>query len=112
MKRPAVRLPGLAQPERESGGQPRAENWDGALVACDGVYRPSDRRAGQSARPGISGWNDSRVNEVIRPGRSVVNGLTPSVTVDRRARLLALGALIAAALMLSLSAFSTSVWGA
>jgi pimeloyl-ACP methyl ester carboxylesterase len=37
-----------------------------------------------------------------------VNGLTPSVTVDRRARLLALGALIAAALMLPLVFFSTS----
>jgi pimeloyl-ACP methyl ester carboxylesterase len=37
-----------------------------------------------------------------------MNGLTQSVTVDRRARLLAFGALIAAALMLSLSAFSTS----
>jgi len=36
-----------------------------------------------------------------------MNGLTQSVTVDRRARLLAFGALIAAALMLSLSAFST-----
>jgi pimeloyl-ACP methyl ester carboxylesterase len=38
-----------------------------------------------------------------------MNGLTQSVTVDRRARLLRFGALIAAALMLSLSAFSTSV---
>src|SRR3954454_1263886 len=37
-----------------------------------------------------------------------MNGLTQTVTVDRRARLLAFGALIAAALMLSLSAFSTS----
>ena len=37
-----------------------------------------------------------------------MNGLTQSVTVDRRARLLAFGALIAAALMFSLSAFSTS----
>jgi pimeloyl-ACP methyl ester carboxylesterase len=37
-----------------------------------------------------------------------MNGLTQSVTVDRRARLLAFGALIAAALMLSLSAFSIS----
>jgi pimeloyl-ACP methyl ester carboxylesterase len=37
-----------------------------------------------------------------------MNGLTQSVAVDRRARLLAFGALIAAALMLSLSAFSTS----
>jgi pimeloyl-ACP methyl ester carboxylesterase len=37
-----------------------------------------------------------------------MNGLTPSVTVDRRARLLRLGALIAAALMLSLVFFSTS----
>ena len=37
-----------------------------------------------------------------------MNGLTKSVTVDRRARLLRFGALIAAALMLSLSAFSTS----
>src|SRR3954465_14257322 len=36
-----------------------------------------------------------------------MNGPTQSVTVDRRARLLAFGALIAAALMLSLSAFST-----
>ena len=39
---------------------------------------------------------------------SEMNGLTQSVTVDRRARLLRFGALIAAALMLSLSAFSTS----
>ena len=38
-----------------------------------------------------------------------MNGLTQSVTMDRRARLLRFGALIAAALMLSLSAFSTSV---
>ncbi|HEV7564435.1 MAG TPA: alpha/beta hydrolase [Microbacteriaceae bacterium] len=37
-----------------------------------------------------------------------MNGLTQSVTVDRKARLLAFGALIAAALMLSLPAFSTS----
>jgi pimeloyl-ACP methyl ester carboxylesterase len=37
-----------------------------------------------------------------------MNGLTQSVTVDRRARLLRLGALIAAVLMLSLSAFPTS----
>ena len=37
-----------------------------------------------------------------------MNGLTHSVTVDRRARLLRFGALIAAALMLLLSAFSTS----
>jgi pimeloyl-ACP methyl ester carboxylesterase len=37
-----------------------------------------------------------------------MNGLTQSVTVDRRARLLRFGALIAAALMLSLAAFSTS----
>jgi pimeloyl-ACP methyl ester carboxylesterase len=37
-----------------------------------------------------------------------MNGLTQSVIVDRGARLLAFGALIAAALMLSLSAFSTS----
>jgi pimeloyl-ACP methyl ester carboxylesterase len=37
-----------------------------------------------------------------------VNGLTQSVTVDRRARLLRFGALIAAALMLSLAAFSAS----
>jgi pimeloyl-ACP methyl ester carboxylesterase len=37
-----------------------------------------------------------------------MNGLTPSVAVDRRARLLRLGALIAAALMLSLVVFSTS----
>jgi len=37
-----------------------------------------------------------------------MNGLTQSVTVDRRARLLAFGALIVAALMLSLSTFSTS----
>ena len=36
-----------------------------------------------------------------------MTGLTPSVTVDRRARLLQFGALIAAALVLSLSAFST-----
>jgi pimeloyl-ACP methyl ester carboxylesterase len=36
-----------------------------------------------------------------------MNGLTRSVIVDRRARLLAFGALIAAALMLLLSAFST-----
>ena len=41
-----------------------------------------------------------------------MNGLTQSVTVDRSARLLRFVALIAAALMLSLSAFSTSVWGA
>ena len=37
-----------------------------------------------------------------------MNGLTQSVTVDRSARLLRFGALIAAALMLSLAAFSTS----
>jgi pimeloyl-ACP methyl ester carboxylesterase len=37
-----------------------------------------------------------------------MNGLTQSVTVDRRARLLRFGALIAAALMLSLASFSTS----
>jgi pimeloyl-ACP methyl ester carboxylesterase len=37
-----------------------------------------------------------------------MNGLTQSITVDRRARLLAFGTLIAAALMLSLSAFSIS----
>jgi pimeloyl-ACP methyl ester carboxylesterase len=37
-----------------------------------------------------------------------MNGLTPSVTVDRRARLLAFGALIAAALMLPLVLLSTS----
>jgi pimeloyl-ACP methyl ester carboxylesterase len=37
-----------------------------------------------------------------------MNGLTQSVTVDRRARLLRFGALIAAALMLSLSSFSIS----
>jgi pimeloyl-ACP methyl ester carboxylesterase len=37
-----------------------------------------------------------------------MNGLTQSVTVDRRARLLAFGTLIAAALMVSLSAFSIS----
>jgi pimeloyl-ACP methyl ester carboxylesterase len=37
-----------------------------------------------------------------------MNGLTQSVTVDRRARLLRLGALISAALMLSLVFFSTS----
>ena len=37
-----------------------------------------------------------------------MNGLTQGVTVDRRARLLAFAALIAAALMLSLSAFSIS----
>jgi pimeloyl-ACP methyl ester carboxylesterase len=37
-----------------------------------------------------------------------MNGLTQSGSVDRRGRLLVLGALIAAALMLSLSAFSTS----
>jgi pimeloyl-ACP methyl ester carboxylesterase len=37
-----------------------------------------------------------------------MSGLTQRVTVDRRARLLGFGALIAAALMLSLSAFSTS----
>jgi pimeloyl-ACP methyl ester carboxylesterase len=36
-----------------------------------------------------------------------MNGLTHSVTVDRRVRLLQFGALIAAVLMLSLSAFST-----
>jgi pimeloyl-ACP methyl ester carboxylesterase len=37
-----------------------------------------------------------------------MNGLTQSVTADRRARLLAFGALITAALMLSFAAFSTS----
>src|SRR5256885_4030908 len=37
-----------------------------------------------------------------------MNVLTQSATVDRRARLLRCGALIAAAVMLSLSAFSTS----
>jgi len=37
-----------------------------------------------------------------------MNGLTQSVSVHRRACLLAFGALIAAALMLSLAAFSTS----
>ena len=37
-----------------------------------------------------------------------MDGLTQSVTVDRRARLLRFGALVAAAVMLSLSAFSTS----
>jgi pimeloyl-ACP methyl ester carboxylesterase len=37
-----------------------------------------------------------------------MNSLTQSVVVDRRARLLAFGALIAAAFLLSLSAFSTS----
>jgi pimeloyl-ACP methyl ester carboxylesterase len=37
-----------------------------------------------------------------------MNGLTQSVTVDRRARLFRFGALIAAALLLLLSAFSTS----
>jgi pimeloyl-ACP methyl ester carboxylesterase len=37
-----------------------------------------------------------------------MNGLTQSVTVDRRARALRFSALIAAALMLSLSSFSTS----
>jgi pimeloyl-ACP methyl ester carboxylesterase len=37
-----------------------------------------------------------------------MNGLTQSITVDRRARLLAFGALIAAALMLPLVFFSTS----
>jgi pimeloyl-ACP methyl ester carboxylesterase len=37
-----------------------------------------------------------------------MNGLTQSVTVERRARLLRFGALIAAASMLSLSTFSTS----
>ena len=36
-----------------------------------------------------------------------MNGLTQSVTVDRKARLLRFGALIAAALMLSLTSFST-----
>ncbi|MDX6342630.1 MAG: hypothetical protein QOH87_2768 [Trebonia sp.] len=36
-----------------------------------------------------------------------MNGLTQNVTVDRKARLLAFGALIAVALMLSLPAFST-----
>ncbi len=36
-----------------------------------------------------------------------MNGLTQSVTMDRRARLRRLGALIAAALMLSLVLFST-----
>src|SRR5580765_6602549 len=38
-----------------------------------------------------------------------MNGLTQSVTMDRRVRLLRFGALIAAALMLSLATFSTSV---
>jgi pimeloyl-ACP methyl ester carboxylesterase len=37
-----------------------------------------------------------------------MNGLTQSVVMDRRARLIRFGALIAAALMLSLSAFSAS----
>ena len=37
-----------------------------------------------------------------------MNGLTQSVTMDRKARLRRLGALIAAALMLSLVFFSTS----
>jgi pimeloyl-ACP methyl ester carboxylesterase len=37
-----------------------------------------------------------------------MNGLTQTVTVDRRGRLLAVGTLIAAALMLLLSAFSAS----
>src|SRR3954452_1832874 len=37
-----------------------------------------------------------------------MNDLTQSASVDRRTRLLAIGALIAAALMLSLSAFSSS----
>ena len=41
-----------------------------------------------------------------------MNGLTQSVTVDRGARLVRFGALIAAALMLSLSAFSTSAGAA
>jgi pimeloyl-ACP methyl ester carboxylesterase len=41
-----------------------------------------------------------------------MNGLTQTVTVDRRARLLRVGALIAAALMLSLAAFSTSAGAA
>jgi pimeloyl-ACP methyl ester carboxylesterase len=41
-----------------------------------------------------------------------MNGLTHSVTVDRRVRLLQFGALIAAALMLSLSAFSTGAQAA
>ena len=41
-----------------------------------------------------------------------MNGLHQSVTVDRRARLLRLGALIAAAVMLSLAAFSTSAGAA
>ena len=41
-----------------------------------------------------------------------MNGLHQTVTVDRRARLLRLGALIAAAVMLSLSAFSTSAGAA
>ena len=41
-----------------------------------------------------------------------MNGLTQSVIVDRRARLLRFGALIAAALMLSLTAFSTSAGAA
>jgi pimeloyl-ACP methyl ester carboxylesterase len=41
-----------------------------------------------------------------------MNGLTQSVTVDRRARLLRFGALIATALMLSLSSFSTSAQAA
>ncbi len=41
-----------------------------------------------------------------------MNGLHQRVTVDRRARLLRLGALIAAAVMLSLAAFSTSAGAA
>ena len=41
-----------------------------------------------------------------------MHGLTQSVTVDRRVRLLRLGALIAAALMLSLSSFSSSAQAA
>ena len=41
-----------------------------------------------------------------------MNRLAQSVIVARGARVLRFGALIAAALMLSLSAFSTSVWGA
>src|SRR5262245_1309994 len=43
---------------------------------------------------------------VVRRRRRVMNGLAGNVTVARRASLLWLGALIAAAVMLSLSAFS------
>src|SRR5262249_35350660 len=62
-----------------------------------------DRQPASVARP-----NHATEEEVIRRRRNVMNSLTPSVTVDRRAHLLRLGAFIAAALLLSLVFFSTS----